>query len=69
MSGIPESLKCESAPGANQLTGTVNRGTKNGSLGFKPRTGTYVNCNVCGKESYYKPSAEWLLKDLKQGGQ
>ena len=30
---------------------------KNGSLGFKPRTGVYVNCEVCGKESYYKPSA------------
>lgn len=30
---------------------------KNGSLGNKPRTGFYVACEICGKESYYKPFA------------
>ena len=33
-----------------------NKKEKNGSLGSKPRNGHYVPCEVCGTESYYKPS-------------
>ena len=32
------------------------RGNKNGSLGSKPRTGLYTQCNTCKKEIYLKPS-------------